>query len=157
ALLADHLVAFEHQPREVRLAERGDEGVALPLREQLARVEHQARGRDHRVPVVDRLHESRAGGAFADWLAAVLEAVADHRPAVVRAGLDPVELVDAERADVDLPQLVGAGPEGEAERVAEAEGVELGPRAGLAGERAARGGLAVRGDPHDLADAAVEL
>ena len=89
------------------VASAADEQVALPCREQVALIERHAGGRDRRRPVLDRLLHAGLRRALVDLRAAVVDAVADHRPAVVLALLDDVDLVAAARAVLVRPQLAG--------------------------------------------------
>src|SRR5688572_10325840 len=57
-LFGAHALTVELEARDQLEAERADEGVALPVGEFVPRVEHQAAGRDPRIPVVDRLLHS---------------------------------------------------------------------------------------------------
>ena len=72
-----------------------------------AGVERHPGGRDRGHPVPDRLLHAGLLRALVDLGAAVVDAVADHRPAVVLALLDDVDLVAAARPVLVLPQLAG--------------------------------------------------
>ena len=118
------------EPRQHLAFERADEQAALPAREQVAGVERHAGGRDRRRPVLHRLLHAGLRACRRRSAAAIIDAVADHRPAVVLARLDDVDLVAALRAVLLLPELAVGGIEGEALRVAVAIGPDLGQRAG---------------------------
>src|SRR5690606_22481288 len=57
-LFSNYSIVLDDQPHELRPTQRADEQVALPFGEGITRVELGARGRDHRVPEVDRLFHS---------------------------------------------------------------------------------------------------
>src|SRR5690606_28647048 len=82
-------VAFE--PRDELELQRADQEAAPPFGKHLAVVDCQTRGRDRRVPIVERLLHAGLLGAFADVRAVVVDAVGDDWPAVVPAGLRPVD------------------------------------------------------------------
>src|SRR5687768_11126964 len=108
ALLADHLLAFDHEAYQRVAAESADEEAAFPRRESVAGVERHPARRDIRIPVVDRLlhpgfHLLIAG----DAAALVLDTVRDGRPAVVLALARDVDLVTPVGAVLDFPQLAG--------------------------------------------------
>src|SRR3954471_4419534 len=112
-----------------------DEHVALPLRQLVAGVERHARYGDRRHPEDERLLEAivhRLLRLARTWIGA---AVADDRPAVVRARLQDVDLVAAVGAVLVLPDFAGVRIGREAERAAMAERVDFRPVAGLADER----------------------
>ena len=77
--------------------ERADEQVAAPGRKKVARVERHAGRRDRRHPIFDRLLHAGLMGALVNLGAAVIDAVADHRPAVVLSRLRNVDFVTAAR------------------------------------------------------------
>ena len=84
---------------------------------------------------MDGLGHARPGRAFADPGAGdVIASEGDHRPAVIGAGADDVDLVAALRAVLVRPQLVGQRVERRALDVAVAEGELLGQGARLADE-----------------------
>jgi hypothetical protein len=86
-------------------------------------------------PIVDRLFHTRLHRAFTDFRPRVVHAVADDGPAVVLAGLHPVQLVAATRPVLHDPQLPGLGVERGALDVAMAVRPDLGLRPGAAGIR----------------------
>jgi hypothetical protein len=73
-----------------------------------------------------------------DGRAAVLHAVADHRPSIVAAAHDHVELVAALGAVLRGPQLTRLRVEGEALQAAVSVAPDLGERAGATDERVIR-------------------
>src|SRR5262245_3100843 len=79
--------------------------MATPRRKQLAAVERHAGRSDRRHPILDRLLHAGLFAAPVDFRAAVIDAVADHRPAVVLAGLRNVDLIAAARTVLVHPQL----------------------------------------------------
>src|SRR4029453_11570218 len=105
--------------------------MALPLWKALAGVDDDAGRGNRRVPEEKRLlhpwstrlgkRRARPARAFA----AVRPAVRDHRPAVVLAGLNDVDFVAAKRSILRVPDLAGLGMDDQAERVANAEGIDL--------------------------------
>ena len=151
------LVVRERQPVEHHAAQAADEDAVLPLRKQVAGVESEAGGRDHRIPVIDRLlHALLVGDAFADRRARIVDAVHDHRPAVVLALLDDVELVAAARTVLGFPQAAGPRIERQAFLAADAIGPDLGQDARLAEERIVGRRRAVGRDVNDLAEMGVQ-
>ena len=132
---------------------RADQGTRLPLREQVAPVEGQGRRRDHRIPVVARLlHAGLLDDRVADLRAGVVDAVHDHRPAVVLALLDDVQLVTAARAVLHFPQpAVGR------ERQPLRRPVAHGPRARQAQRRIAGRRLAFGRDVNHLAQIGIQV
>src|SRR5262249_47081691 len=152
ALLLDHLVAVELEPRQELADQRADEEVAAPGRQQIAGVErHPGRG-DRGHPVLERLLHALLVRALVDFGAAVVDAVADHRPAVILALLDQVDLVAAPRPMLVLPQLSGHGVEREPLGIAVAVAPDLRLGGGLAGEGIVRRNGAIGPDANDLAE-----
>src|SRR5262249_32824291 len=99
-----------------------------PRREQVARVEHHARWRDGREPVVARLFHTRHGCepcADKNVLAPigltriVLLAVAHVRPTVVSARSNDVDLIPTLRAVIDDPPLAALWVDGQPFRILE--------------------------------------
>src|SRR5687767_2899566 len=92
-LLTDHPVVGERDAHEAAVLESSREEVAAPRGEGGARVELRARRRNDRIPVVDGLLEARTVGDCAcDGPAGIFFAVRHHRPAVVLAANDQVQL-----------------------------------------------------------------
>ena len=116
------------------------------------RVERHAGRRDRRHPVLDRLLHAGLVRALVDLGAAIVDAVADHRPAVVLAGLRNVDLVAAARAVLVLPQFAGLRMQRRALRVAVAVAPDFRLASGSADERIVRRHRAVGRDAHDLAE-----
>src|SRR5262249_26697646 len=81
----------------------------------------------------------------------IVDAVADHRPAVVGAALDDVDLIPAARAVLDDPEDAGCRVDGSRLGVAVAPAPDLGPRVWLPDERVVGGHAAVGLDANDLA------
>src|SRR3990172_2062188 len=54
-LVRDDLPTLENEPLEVRAGEPADKQLALPLGDEIGGIEGEARDRDRRVPIVDRL------------------------------------------------------------------------------------------------------
>src|SRR5262245_49575483 len=113
ALLVDHLVAVELEPHQKLADQRADEEVAAPGRQQTAGIERHPGRSDLGYPVLERLLHALLVRALVNPGAAVVDAVADHRPAVILALLDEVDLVAAARPMLVLPQLSGDGVERE--------------------------------------------
>src|SRR5215475_12145323 len=113
ALLVDHLVAVEFEPHQKLADQRADEEVATPGRQQTAGIERHPGRSDRGYPVLERLLHALLVRALVDFDAAVVDAVADHRPAVILALLDEIDLVAAARPMLVLPQLSGDGMERE--------------------------------------------
>src|SRR5262249_32212283 len=149
ALLLDHLVAVELEPRQELADQRADEEVAAPGRQQIAGVErHPGRG-DRGHPVLERLLHALLVRALVDFGAAVVDAVADHGPAVILALLDQVDLVAAPRPMLVLPQLSGHGVEREPLGIAVAVAPDLRLGGRLADEGIVRRNRAIGPDAND--------
>ena len=145
------------EPHQHLEFQRADEQVALPGRKQRAGVERHAGRRDRGHPVFHRLLHAGLVRALVDFRAVVIDAVADHRPAVVLALLDDVDLVAALRAVLFLPQLAVGRIDGEAFGVAVAVAPDFRPRAGFADERIVGRHRTVGSYAHDLADGVGEV
>src|SRR5712691_1022809 len=156
-LLLDDLLAVELEPHQQLGRQRADEQVAAPGREQVAGVESHSGRRDRRHPIPDRLLHAFLLCALVNLGAAVVDAEADHRPAVVLAGLQDVDLVAAARSVLVLPDLVGRGMAGEALRVAMSVTPDFGLGARLADERIVGRHRAVGPDADDLAEMVGEV
>src|SRR5690606_5645134 len=91
-------------------------------------------------PVMARLLHAFGAGVRGDLVAVVVDAVGHHRPTVVAAGADDVELVAATRSVLGGPDAPGVRIQGQALGVAMADAVDRGQRAlhgeGVAGRRA---------------------
>src|SRR5262249_36900080 len=92
-----------------------------------------------------------------DLGARIVDAVADHRPAVVLAGLRDVDLVAATWAVLVRPQLPGLRMDRGALRIAVAVAPDFRLGARAVDERIARRHRAVRPQPHDLAQMVAEV
>ena len=162
--------------------QRGDEGVALPLRPLAAAIDHQPAGRDRRIPPGFRRLITIAGLVIGDVGTVVIAAVRRVGPAIVERWLDEIDLIPAHRSHFGLPQppigvereavgvamtraprlgggAIGGGPgEGSPRRDLRRAGVfgragnGRGRRADLARPRIARRRLAVEGQVEDLAE-----
>src|SRR4029077_11843705 len=95
ALFLDHLVAGDLEAHQDLAGERTDKDAAAPGREQVAGGEGHSGRRDRGHPVPDRLLHPLLAHALVDSGAVVIDAIADHWPAVVSALLDDVDLVAA--------------------------------------------------------------
>ena len=96
-------------------AQRPDKDIALPLRQLVARVERHPRHGDRRHPEHDWHFEALVSRGLAVLpRSRIRAAVAHDRPAVVRAGLQDVDLVAAVGAVLVLPHLASAGMHGQA-------------------------------------------
>src|SRR6185436_3379731 len=89
--------------------QRADEQIAAPRRQQVAGVEGHARRCNRGHPIADRLLHAVLARAVVDLGAAVIDAEADDRPAVVLALVDDVDLIAAARPVLVLPQLAAGG------------------------------------------------
>src|SRR5688572_14120655 len=97
-------IILQRKAYELLVLEGADEEASAPRRHRAA-VELRARGRNHRVPVVDRLFVAITRGHGArNRHAGILLAIRDERPAVVLALLDEVHLVAAPRPVLDHPE-----------------------------------------------------
>src|SRR5690606_11107010 len=105
------------EARELLTGQPAYAHVPAPGRELVAAVDHEPRRRDGRHPVVHRLLRPLLRRAPVDDRYAVLDAVTDHRPAVVEAGPDQVQLVPALRAVLVQPQVPGLRVQRQALRV----------------------------------------
>ena len=90
--LGDFAVLHD-EPHQASRGQRADEEVVLPAREQIARVNDHAGGRDHRIPIVDRLLHPWFRRAFANLQKRVVRAVGDDGPAVIFPRFRVVQLV----------------------------------------------------------------
>src|SRR5690606_33803198 len=122
------------------------QGLALPFGPQLAGVEDEVAGRDHRVPRDRRLGETVVGRVVGDRRPAIVVAVRADRPAVIVARLDLVDLVAAARAVLEIPQ-VPVRVELQARYVAVAVAPDLARDAAAIGEGIAFGRAAVEVQP----------
>src|SRR5690606_19340456 len=92
--------------RHLALAQPADEPVALPVRQRAAGIEAEARYGDGGRPVDDRRLEPLVRRAVSRLPGAGIGAAqADHRPAVIGAGLQDIQLVAAVRTVLGLPDL----------------------------------------------------
>ena len=85
--------------------ERADEEISLPAGKRVSGVKGHAGGRDRGHPVIDRLLHAFLVGAFVNLGAGIVDAEADHRPAVILALLRHVDLVAALGPVLDDPQF----------------------------------------------------
>src|SRR5262245_7380757 len=131
--------------------------MAAPSREQAAVVEGEPRRRDRRHPVPDRLLHAALLRALVDLGAAVVDAVADHRPAVILALLDKVDLVAAARPMLVLPQLSGDGVERKPLGISVAVAPDLWLGRRLADEGIVRRNRAIGPDANDLAEVVAKI
>src|SRR3954462_5568545 len=85
--LVDDFIVLAQLETENRLTGQAThEHAGLPLRKEVAAIEGQAGGRDHRIPEIPGLLQSRLlDNGAADLRAGIVDAVHDHRPAVVLA------------------------------------------------------------------------
>src|SRR5262244_406684 len=151
-LLLAHLVPVDFEPHQKLAGQRADEQVAAPGRQQTAGVERHPGRRDRGHPVLERLLHALLVRALVDFGAVVVDAVADHRPAVILALLDDVDLVAAARPMLVLPQLPGHGVEREALGIAVAVAPDLRLGGRPADERIVRRDRAIGPDADDLAE-----
>src|SRR6185503_1385723 len=155
-----HDVPVDREAHELPVVGRhaADEDVALPVRELVARVQHEARDADRRHEERLRLlHSFLVAGRVDLGAERVVRAVTDDGPAVVLALLDDVELVAALRTVLALPERVGGPVEVEALRIAMAVTPDLGQRAGAADERVVLRDAAVVVQANDLALTAAQV
>src|SRR4029079_11033980 len=108
-------------------------------------------------PVFDRLLHARRACALVNARAVVIDAVADHRPAVILAGLWNVDLVAAHRTVLMSPELPGLRVQGCALHVAVAVAPDFRPGARLLHERIVRRHAAIRRDADHLATVVGEI
>src|SRR5688572_11310357 len=78
-------VAVEGHPDDRLAREAADQGAAAPLREHRARIEDQARGRNHRRPADLWRDEAVAGAVIGDVAAVIMAAVGDGDVTVIAA------------------------------------------------------------------------
>src|SRR5262245_15498091 len=152
ALPLDHIVAVEFEPHQKLAGQRADEEVATPGRQQTAGIERHPGRSDRGHPVFERLLHALLVRALVDPGAAVVDAVADHWPAVILALLDEVDLVAAARPMLVLPQLSGHGVEREALGIAVAVAPDLRLGGRPADEGIVRRNRAIGPDANDLAE-----
>src|SRR4029079_4748379 len=84
-LVADRVTLYV-EPHQNLPGKRTAEHAAAPGGEQVARIERHAGGRDRWHPILDRLLHAGLLRAIVDLGAVVVDAIADHGPAVVLAG-----------------------------------------------------------------------
>ena len=131
ALFAHDSLSIELEPHQQAELERTHQQVAAPAGKPVPVVERHSGGRDGRCPLVQRLGHALLVGPFADLRAAtVVPAVGDHRPAIVHAGADDVDLVTTLRAVLVGPELAGPRIHRRSLHVAVAKSINLGSRAG---------------------------
>ena len=106
---ASHGVAIERQPHQHLARQCAGEHAARPFRKQLAGIERHARRSDRRHPIFDRLLHAAFDSALVNLGAVIIDAVADHRPAVIPALAYDVNLVAAARSVFDLPEIARGG------------------------------------------------
>src|SRR5215831_13156754 len=157
ALLVDHLVAVEFEPHQKLADQRADEEVAAPGRQQTAGIERHPGRSDRGHPVLERLLHTLLVRALVDPGAAVVDAVADHRPAVILALLDEGYPGAAARPMLGLPQLSGGGVEREPLGIAVTVAPDLRLGGRLADEGIVRRNRAIRPDANDLAEVVGEI
>src|SRR5262249_25080773 len=113
----------------------------LPLRELVAGVERETGERRRGCPEQKRLLHALSDGRTLHGTGVTLEIatvgtpVRDHRPAVVFASLDDIQLVATLRAVLCLPEFARLRMKREPHRVADPHGVDLRPVSGLVHER----------------------
>src|SRR6185436_16687960 len=102
----DDLIVLVQLQTENRLAgETTHEHAGLPLREEVALIEGQAGRRDDRIPVIARLLEPLLlDNGVTDLRAGIVDAVHDHRPTVVLALLDEIQLIATARTMFSFPK-----------------------------------------------------
>src|SRR5690606_24024420 len=103
-LVVEHPVPVQREQVQFAAAEGAQQQLAVPKRELVAAVEGQAGGGDGRPPVMARLLHAFGAGVRGDLVCRLLLAEKNHRPTVVAAGADDVELA----AD---PRSVLLGPD----------------------------------------------
>ena len=96
------------------------------------------------------------GQAVVEQLAVIVAAIADRREAIILAALDLIELVAAARLVLDDPEILRAGLEDHALRVANAHCIDSGVGGLIGEERIAPRRRAVRVDAQHLAVRALE-
>src|SRR5262244_578405 len=156
-LLLAHLVPVDFELHQKLAGQRADEQVAAPGRQQTAGVERHPGRRDRGHPVLERLLHALLVRALVDPGAVVVDAVADHWPAVVLAFLDDVDLVAAARPVLVLPRLAGGGMEREPLCIAVAVAPDLRLGAGAADEGIVRRRRAVGADADELAEVIADV
>src|SRR5262249_41017701 len=104
--LVDALAVFVQRQTENRLAGQAtDQHAGPPLREEVAAIEDEAGRCDDWIPVISRLLEPLLlDDGVADLRAGIVDAVHDHRPAVVLALLDQIQLIATARTMFNFPQ-----------------------------------------------------
>src|SRR6185369_16349305 len=78
--------------------------IALPLREQITRIDDQRAWADRRVPPDLGRLKAVAGAMIGDVEAVIIVAVGGDRPAIILARQDEIYLVAAARAHLIFPQ-----------------------------------------------------
>lgn len=111
-------VSIEREPHQHLPGERAGERAAFPRRKQRVVIERHAGWGDRGHPVFDGLLHALFRSALVNLRSVVVDAVADHRPSVVLASANDVDLVAAFRSVFDFPKDAGGGIDREALRVA---------------------------------------
>src|SRR5688572_4152483 len=127
-LLASYTTIRQYETHQALFEQRADEKTSPPRGKRIAGVVLRTGRRDDRIPVIDRIDESRARrDRIRDRISRILLAESDHRPAVVLPLFDDVQLVASSRPVVDDPEL-SLRVEDRRLHVAVAEGPDLWPR-----------------------------
>src|SRR5690606_6516895 len=125
-LIVEHDAMHLSGPRDAPELEPPYEEIVPPRGERVARIERHAGDRDRRIPEEHRILDADHRPQLRDGRAAVIASVAHERPAVVRARLQDIHLVPAERTVLVLPDLAGRRMDGHADHIAVTDGVDLG-------------------------------
>src|SRR6266446_1028158 len=132
---SDDSIAAEREPRQALRFQCAIEEAAFPGGEKISRIERQSRGRDGGIPVIDGLIHAGLRGSDSDLRAGIIESIRNHRPAVIVARLDYVDLIAALRAMLLFPQFAGCGIDRQALGIAVAERPDFRFGIGLPDER----------------------
>ena len=104
-LQADSVVALDRHSAELLADHSADECAASPPGEAVAAVDHHARGTDRRDPGEPGRLQARALRLVGEDGAVVVDAVGDHRPAIVGSAHDQIEFVPTPRAVLVRPDV----------------------------------------------------
>ena len=144
----------EDAARAARLpAQRAHEQIARPALETAAAVEHHARWRDGRRPVIQGLLKTARRMRVRDRQEIVMRAIARLRPAVIPARQRDIDLIAPARPMLGGPQRAAGGFDRRALHVPVAKRPYLRLRARQVQEGVVSGGRPVRSDMKNLAHA----
>src|SRR6266571_389754 len=114
-------------PRHLSLTQSAGEEVSLPGGKPVARVEREARCGNRRDPEDNRLFHPFLEHPVVHARAEIEASRVDDGPSVVLSGMEDVDLVAAIRPVLAFPDIAGERIHGQADHVAVAHRIDLGP------------------------------